>query len=220
LSAIAENITKINSDLPDGVTLLAVSKFHPIEALKEAYGAGQRVFGENRVQELVAKQPLLPPDIEWHFIGTLQTNKVKYIAPFVHTIQSIDSLSLLKEVDKQAAKCNRRIRVFLEIHIAKEASKQGFDMESCRTLFRESLPDTCPHVCIGGLMGMATYTDDTEQIRREFCTLYTLFEELKPVAGTSFTELSMGMSSDYPIAIQEGSTIVRIGTQIFGEREY
>jgi pyridoxal phosphate enzyme (YggS family) len=220
MSAIAGNRAAINATLPEGVTLLAVSKFHPAEALQEAYDAGQRIFGENRVQELVAKQPLLPPDVEWHFIGTLQTNKVKYIAPFVHTIQSIDSPALLKEVDRQAARCRRRIRVLLEIHIAGEASKHGFSADECRALFRKGLPDAFPHVSVEGLMGMATFTDDTEQVRREFRTLHELFDELKPLAGDSFTELSMGMSSDYAIAVQEGSTLIRVGTLIFGEREY
>ncbi|MDR3268659.1 MAG: YggS family pyridoxal phosphate-dependent enzyme [Tannerella sp.] len=220
MSVIRERLATLKSSLPAGVTLLAVSKFHPVETLQEAYDAGQRVFGENRVQELVAKQPLLPPDIEWHFIGTLQTNKVKHIAPFVHTIQSVDSLPLLKEIDRQAARCNRRIRVFLEIHIAEETTKHGFSPEDCRTLFREGLSAACPHVRVEGLMGMATYTDDMEQVRREFHTLRALFEELQPVAGASFGDLSMGMSNDYAIAVQEGSTIIRIGTLLFGEREY
>ncbi|MDR3262195.1 MAG: YggS family pyridoxal phosphate-dependent enzyme [Tannerella sp.] len=219
MSVIAGNIAGIKSALPDGVTLLAVSKFHPVEVVQEAYDAGQRVFGENRVQELVAKQPLLPSDIEWHFIGTLQTNKVKYIAPFVHTIQSIDSPALLKAVDRQAAKLNRRIRVFLEVHIACEASKHGFSMEACRAFFREGQPAAYPYVRIEGLMGMATCTDDTEQVRREFRSLRVLFDELKPLAGDSFTGLSMGMSNDYPIAVQEGSTMIRIGSLLFGERE-
>ncbi|MDR2763422.1 MAG: YggS family pyridoxal phosphate-dependent enzyme [Tannerella sp.] len=218
MSTIAGNIARIRSGLPAGVTLLAVSKFHPVEALREAYDAGQRVFGENRVQELLAKQPLLPPDIEWHFIGSLQTNKVKHIAPFIHTIQSIDSLTLLKEVDRQAARCNRALRILLEIHIAAETSKHGFSPDECRTLLRHGRADACPHVCIGGLMGMATFTDNMEQVRQEFCSLRTLFDELKPIAGDAFDTLSMGMSGDYPVAIEEGSTFIRVGTAIFGER--
>ncbi|MDR2042373.1 MAG: YggS family pyridoxal phosphate-dependent enzyme [Tannerella sp.] len=218
MSAIAGNIARIRSGLPAGVTLLAVSKFHPVEALREAYDAGQRVFGENRVQELLAKQPLLPPDIEWHLIGTLQTNKVKYIAPFIHTIQSIDSPALLEEVDRQAAKCNRSLRVLLEIHIAAEASKHGFSPDECRTLLRNGPADACPHIRIGGLMGMASFTEDREQVRQEFRSLRTLFDELKPLAGDAFNTLSMGMSGDYPVALEEGSTLIRIGASIFGER--
>ncbi|MDR1103496.1 MAG: YggS family pyridoxal phosphate-dependent enzyme [Tannerella sp.] len=219
MNAIAGNIARIQSGLPAGVTLLAVSKFHPVKALREAYDAGQRVFGENRVQELLAKQPLLPPDIEWHFIGTLQINKVKYIAPFIHTVQSIDSPALLKEVDRQAARCNRTLRVLLEIHVAAEPSKHGFSPDECRTLVRNAPADAYPHVRIGGLMGMATFTDDMEQVRQEFRFLRALFDELKPVAGDAFDTLSMGMSGDYPVAVEEGSTLIRVGTSVFGERE-
>jgi pyridoxal phosphate enzyme (YggS family) len=218
MSAIAANMARIRSALPAGVTLLAVSKFHPIETLQEAYDAGQRVFGENRVQELIVKQLLLPQDIEWHFIGTLQTNKIKFIAHFIHTIQSIDSIALLQEVNRQAAGRNRRIRVLLEIHIAREPSKYGFTPDECRAFFRDGWPETFPNVCIGGLMGMATFTDDVEQVRSEFRSLRTLFDELKPLAGDSFDTLSMGMSGDFPVAVQEGSTLIRIGSSIFGER--
>lgn len=218
MSRIADNITRIRSTLPDRVTLLAVSKRRSVDALREAYDAGQRIFGENRVQEFVAKQPLLPSDIEWHFIGTLQTNKVKYIVPLVHTIQSIDSEALLREVDRQAAKCRRRIRVLLEIHIAGEASKHGFRADECRTLFRNGLFAACPHVSVCGLMGMASFTDDREQVRREFRALRALYEELKPLADT-FDTLSMGMSDDYAVAVEEGSTLIRVGTSIFGKRE-
>ncbi|MDR1675889.1 MAG: YggS family pyridoxal phosphate-dependent enzyme [Tannerella sp.] len=218
MSAIAENIARIRSELPAKVTLLTVSKFHPVEVLREAYDAGQRVFGENRVQELLAKQPLLPLDIEWHFIGTLQANKVKHIAPFIHTVQSIDSPALLKEVDRQAARCSRSLRVLLEIHIAAETSKHGFGPDECRTLLRNGLADAYPHVRIGGLMGMATFTDDMEQVRQEFRSLRALFDELKPLAGDAFDTLSMGMSGDYPVAVEEGSTLIRVGTSIFGER--
>ena len=218
--SIAQRIIKLKEALPPHVTLVAISKLHPVDVLQEAYDAGQRVFGENRVQELTAKYPLLPSDIQWHFVGTLQTNKVKYIAPFVDTIQSIDSLNLLKEVEKQAIKCNRRIRVFLEIHIAKETTKHGFDLDECRRLFRENQLGAYPHVIVAGLMGMATFTDDTEQVRKEFQALKALFDEIKHSGnvGDSFTELSMGMSDDYPIAIQNGSTMIRVGTLIFGVR--
>lgn len=219
MSRIAGNLHRLCATLPAGVTLLAVSKFHPAAAIREAYDAGQRVFGENRVQELVAKQPLLPPDIEWHFIGTLQANKVKHIVPFIHTIQSIDSEALLGEVDRQAAKCSRRIRVLLEVRIAAETSKHGFRPDECRTLWRNRLPGSYPHVHVCGLMGMATFTEDTAQVRREFRTLRTLFDELRQAAGATFDTLSMGMSGDYPLALQEGSTLIRVGTLIFGERK-
>jgi pyridoxal phosphate enzyme (YggS family) len=220
--SVARNIVHVRSTLPEGVTLVAVSKFHPPEIIREAYDAGQRIFGENRVQELVIKQPLLPHDVEWHFIGTLQTNKVKYIAPFIHTVQSIDSVNLLKEVDKQAAKWNRKIRVLLEIHIAEETSKHGFSTNECRTLLKEGAFSVYSNVCIAGLMGMATFTDDTEQVRQEFQRLHAFFEEIRSDCppGDSFTELSMGMSDDYPLAVANGSTMVRIGSAIFGERHY
>jgi len=219
---IAQRLIKLKASLPPYITLVAVSKLHPVEVLQEAYDAGQRIFGENRVQELTAKYPLLPSDIQWHFVGTLQTNKVKYIAPFIDTIQSIDSLNVLKEVEKQAAKCNRHIRVFLEVHIAEEMTKHGFAFDECLNLFLENKLDNYPHVIVAGLMGMATFTDDAEQIQHEFQTLKRLFDEIKQSgkAGDSFTELSMGMSDDYPIAIRNGSTMIRVGTLIFGEREY
>ena len=217
---ITQHIIKLKETLPPHVTLVAVSKFQPVEIIREAYDAGQRVFGENRVQELTAKYPLLPSDIQWHFIGTLQTNKVKYIVPFVDTIQSIDSLSVLQETEKQAAKCNRLIRVFLEVHIAEETTKHGFTTDECQRLFRDSQLDAYPHTIMAGLMGMATFTDDTGQIEREFQTLKALFDEIKHSgkAGDSFTELSMGMSDDYPVAIKNGSTMIRVGTLIFGAR--
>lgn len=221
--SIAENIKQIQASLPQGVTLVAVSKFHPAESVREAYQAGQRVFGESRAQEIKIKQKELPTDIEWHFIGTLQRNKVKDIIPFIHTIHSIDSLHLLEEVNKQAAKHQRVVRVLLEIYVAREETKHGFSPEECRQLLQQIDLTQYPHVRIAGLMCMATDTEDTEQISREFQTLHSLFEELKEKyfdANEDFRELSMGMSHDYPIAIREGSNMVRIGTAIFGTREY
>lgn len=218
---IAQHIKELKASLPEGVTLVAVSKFHPVEALQEAYGAGQRIFGESRAQELVAKAKVMPSDVEWHFIGPLQSNKVKDIAPFIHLIHSIDSLKLLREVEKQAAKHERILRVLLEIHVAEEDTKHGFTPDECRTLVQQ-LPDL-PHVRICGIMGMATLTDDETQIAREFHTLHALFKELKSTAfqgSDDFSILSMGMSHDYPLAIREGSNMVRVGTYIFGEREY
>ncbi|MFC2323467.1 MAG: YggS family pyridoxal phosphate-dependent enzyme [Tannerella forsythia] len=219
---IADRLARIGQTIPAGVTLVAVSKFHPVDALLEAYDCGQRVFGESRVQELMTKQPALPADIEWHFIGTLQTNKVKYIAPFIHVIQSIDSLKLLAAVDKEAKKCGRQIRVLIEVHIAEEASKHGFTQDECRELFARDTLNAYPHIRVVGLMGMATFTDDETQVRREFRKLRSLFEELRslPSAGDDFKELSMGMSDDYPLALEEGSTMVRVGTKIFGNRIY
>ena len=223
MSTVAERLAGVRATLPEGVRLVAVSKFHAADVVREAYDAGQRVFGESRVQELVAKQPLLPSDIEWHFIGSLQTNKVKYIMPFIHTIQSIDSLRLLAEVDRAAERVGRRIRVLIEVHIAEEASKHGFSVEECRGLFAEGAFGAYKHIEVAGLMGMATFTDDAEQVRREFKRLRGLFDEVKAIPNVSdavFTELSMGMSDDYLLAVEEGSTMVRVGTKIFGPREY
>lgn len=221
--SITQNIIELKKSLPAGVTLVAVSKFHPVEALKEAYDAGQRVFGESRAQELAAKQKVLPGDIEWHFIGPLQSNKVKEITPFVHLIQSIDSLKLIQEVNKQALRCGRIIRLLLEIRVAEEESKHGFSPDECRELLQSGQLNTLQNIRICGLMGMATNTDDQAVIQEEFHLLYTLFTELKVSCfneNIDFTELSMGMSHDYMVAIREGSTMVRVGTGIFGEREY
>ncbi|MDR0744011.1 MAG: YggS family pyridoxal phosphate-dependent enzyme [Tannerella sp.] len=220
---VKRNIRAICSSLPEGVKLVAVSKFHPVETIKEVYGAGQRIFGESRVQELIAKQPLLPEDIEWHFIGTLQTNKVKYIAPFISMIESVDTFRLLQEINRQAEKFNRVIRALIEVHIAEEGSKHGFSIDECKSLFTQTTLKQFPSIRVCGLMGMATFTDDTDQVRREFGILRNLFNEIKSIPDTDkeiFTELSMGMSDDYKVAIEEGSTIVRIGTGIFGTREY
>ena len=221
--SISQNIVQLKASLPANVTLVAVSKFHPAAALEEAYNAGQRVFGESRAQELTAKQKVLPGDIEWHFIGPLQSNKVKDIAPFIHTIHSIDSLKLLQEVNKQALKNSRVIRVLLEIHVAQEDTKHGLTPDECRELLQNEQLAELRNIQICGLMGMATYTDDTTLIEQEFHTLHELFSELKSIyfkGNDNFAVLSMGMSHDYPIAIRQGSTMIRVGTSIFGEREY
>ena len=221
--SIAANLRQVLADLPQGVRLVAVSKFHPVEALREAYDAGQRIFGESKVQEMSLKHEALPGDIEWHFVGHLQTDKVKYIAPYVSLIHGIDSFRLLAEVDKQGAKAGRTIDVLLQIHIAREETKFGFTPDECKGMLAEGAWKALSHVRIRGLMGMASNTDDAGQVQREFDGLHALFEELRETffAGDSaFGELSMGMSHDYPLAIQAGSTLVRVGTKIFGERDY
>lgn len=220
---IAEIIHQINNELPSGVRLVAVSKFHPTEAIKEAYQAGQRIFGESRMQELVKKHEDLPKDIEWHFIGHLQTNKVRYIVPFISLIESIDSPRLLKEVNKQAAEAGRTVNVLLQLHIAQEETKFGFDFEECRTYLAEGSWRELNNVRICGLMGMASNTDCMEQVKQEFASLHTFFKEVKETffAGKDyFQEISMGMSHDYPLAIEQGSTLIRVGSKIFGERNY
>ena len=221
--SIAQRIQELKQSLPSDVTLVAVSKFHPVEALQAAYDAGQRVFGESRAQELVAKQRQLPADIEWHFIGTLQTNKVKEIVPFISLSHSVDSFRLLQEIEKQAAKVDRVIRVLLEIHVAQEETKHGLTPEACRQLLADEAVTHLPHVRICGLMGMASNTDDEAQVKAEFHQIHALFSELKDGicrSNPDFTWLSMGMSHDYPLAIAEGSNLIRIGTYIFGERVY
>lgn len=219
--SVVENLRQIWATFPVNVRLTAVSKFHPESLLLEAYGAGQRIFGENHVQELVPKYEHLPKDIEWHFIGHLQANKVKYIAPFIHTVQSVDSLRLSEEINRQAGKYNRKINVFLQIHIAQETHKFGFLYEEVEELLAKRTFDALENIRITGLMGMATFTGDEQQIRREFSSLHAFFLKLKDIyfAGDEFfRELSIGMSDDYLIAIEEGSTMVRIGSKIFGER--
>ena len=221
--SIAQRIQELKQSLPSDVTLVAVSKFHPVEALQAAYDAGQRVFGESRAQELVAKQRQLPADIEWHFIGTLQTNKVKEIVPFISLIHSVDSFRLLQEIEKQAAKVDRVIRVLLEIHVAQEETKHGLTPEACEQLLADEAVAHLSHVRICGLMGMASNTDDEAQVKAEFHQIHALFSELKDGicrSNPDFTWLSMGMSHDYPLAIAEGSNLIRIGTYIFGERVY
>ena len=220
---IAENIKQVLSELPEGVRLVAVSKFHPNEAIEEAYSAGQRVFGESKVQEMTAKYESLPKDIEWHFIGHLQTNKIKYIVPYVALIHGVDSYKLLTEINKQAAKAGRMVNCLLQLHIAQEETKFGFSFDECREMLTGDEWKELKNIRICGLMGMATNTDDTSLIKNEFHNIHELFTELKNSVFKGdeyFCELSMGMSHDYPIAIREGSTMIRIGTSIFGEREY
>ena len=220
---IAENLQKVKATLKPNVELVAVSKFHPAEAIQEAYEAGQRVFGESHVQELVEKEKVLPKDIQWHFIGHLQTNKVKYIASFVSLIHSMDSLKLMKEIDKQAEKCGRVIDVLLQIHVAAEETKFGFTPEEVVEMLQEDEWKNCTHVRIVGLMAMATNTDDEARIGREFESVAQLFEVLKDsffADKPEFKELSMGMSGDYLIAQEHGSTMARVGSMIFGERIY
>lgn len=218
--SIKSEIERLRSELPEGVKLLAVSKFHPVEALQEAYDAGQRAFGESRPQELKAKQAVLPDDIEWHMIGHLQTNKVKYIAPYVHLIESLDSERLAEAIEKEAAKCDRTIDCLLEIHVTKEESKSGWDYAELLAFVRSGGFAAMPHIRLRGVMGMATFTDDEATVRGDFKRLNECFTELKEHFGAEFDTLSMGMSDDYPIAIEYGSTEVRIGSTIFGQRVY
>ncbi|RAJ95957.1 hypothetical protein LX87_03707 [Larkinella arboricola] len=217
---IAANIQSIEDQLPAHTKLIAVTKTKPVALLQEAYDAGCRRFGENKVQEMTEKQPLLPADIEWHLIGHLQTNKVKYMASFVSLIHSVDSLKVLQEINKQAARHQRVIDCLLQIHIAQEETKFGFDETEAEALLNGPELDQLPNVRIVGLMGMATNTDDETQIRREFRSLKQLYDRLGNIQrpNVAFTELSMGMSSDYLIAIEEGSTMVRVGSAIFGTR--
>jgi pyridoxal phosphate enzyme (YggS family) len=221
--SIASEIQQITAALPQGVRLVAVSKYHPCEAITQAYEAGQRVFGESKVQEMTAKHEALPKDIEWHFIGHLQTNKIKYMAPYVALIHGVDSFKLLAEIDRQAAKAGRIIPCLLQIHLAQEETKFGFSLEECRAMLQAGEWRNLTHVRLDGVMGMASNVDDEAQIRREFHTLRTFFEEVRAqyFAGEAhFKEVSMGMSHDYPIALEEGATLVRIGSKIFGERVY
>lgn len=223
MTGIARNIEEIRKTIPEGVRLVAVSKFHPAEAIMEAYGAGQRLFGESRAQELVAKHKVLPADIEWHFIGPLQTNKVKDIVPFVSLIHSVDSSRLLLEIEKQAARVDRVIDVLLELRVAREETKHGLDEADSEALLTGGLLDGLTHVRLKGVMGMATNTDDMDEVRLEFRQIRERFERMRAMLGeraAGFTEISMGMSHDYPLAIDEGSTMIRVGTSIFGEREY
>ena len=221
--SVAQNIQEIRKNIPANVSLVCVSKFHPENAILEAYNCGERIFGESRVQELLAKQTKLPADIQWHFIGHLQSNKIKLILPTVSLIHGVDSFNLLKEINSRALKAGRVVSCLLQVHIAREETKFGFSIEEIRQMLSGIEFGSLENVQINGLMGMATLTDDKEQIRAEFRTLRQLYDELKREYfqnNENFLELSMGMSDDYQIAIDEGSTMVRIGSSIFGMREY
>ncbi|MBE6338716.1 MAG: YggS family pyridoxal phosphate-dependent enzyme [Lentimicrobiaceae bacterium] len=220
---IKENLNKVRATVPNDVTLIAVSKTKPVTDLQEAYDAGQRIFGENKALEMRDKHQELPKDIQWHFIGHLQTNKIKYIAPFVSLIHSIDSISLLEAVNKEAVKNNRVIDCLLQFHIAKEETKFGLDIEEAEEMLKSDSYKNLNNINIIGVMGMATFTDDVNQIRNEFKSLKNIFNILKEryfQDKESFKEISMGMSDDYPIAIEEGATMVRVGSKIFGARNY
>ncbi|MDD4776738.1 MAG: YggS family pyridoxal phosphate-dependent enzyme [Fermentimonas sp.] len=219
--SIRLKIEELREIVPSEVKIAAVSKFHSNDEIMEAYNAGQRIFGESRVQEVVQKQQELPKDIEWHFIGNLQRNKVKQIAPFVSLIHSMDSERLMREIEKQGSANNRAIPCLLQIHIADEDTKSGFSLEECRRFLSEGKWRECSHVKISGLMGMATFTEDEDKVRKEFDQLKLLFDEFKDAyfkKDPDFKEISMGMTGDYQLAIEAGSTIVRIGTLIFGDR--
>ena len=218
--SIAYQLSFVRGTLPEDVTLVAVSKTHPAGAIREAYDAGHRVFGESRPQELCEKYDLLPKDIEWHMIGHLQTNKVKYIAPFVSLIHSVDSARLAETIQREAAKCGRTIEILLEIHVADEETKSGWELDDLMHYLRTAPFAQMPNICVRGVMGIATNTDDGEVIRRDFRELKRCFDLLQPNFGARFNVLSMGMSHDYPIAVECGSTMVRVGSLIFGERDY
>ena len=217
------NLRRVLADLPEGVRLVAISKYHPNEYIEAAYAEGQRIFGESHEQELRQKVESLPRDIEWHFIGHLQTNKVKYIAPYISMVEAVDSLKLLREIDKQAAKHDRIIKVLLELHIAEEETKYGLTLDACRELLASGEWRELTHVQICGLMMMASYVEDEEQIRSEMMLARNFFDEVKQAYfadDDAFCERSWGMSHDYRIAVTCGSTMVRVGTMIFGPRVY
>ena len=218
---VKDNLLAVKQTLKENVKLVAVSKYQPIELLEEAYEAGQRVFGESHALEVRDKAEAMPKDIEWHFIGHLQTNKVKYIAPFISCIESVDSLKLMQEINKQALKNDRVIDCLLQFHVAQEETKSGFTLEECEQVLSSEEFSSLKNIRIIGVMGMATYTEDEKQIRKEFKTLVANFAYLKMAyfsANERFKEISMGMTDDYKIAMSEGSTIVRVGSGIFGER--
>lgn len=218
--SITSKISQIRATLPADVTLVAVSKFHSVEAINEAYAAGQRVFGESRVQELMAKYEQLPKDIEWQMIGHLQTNKVRAIAPFISLIQSVDSQRLLECIDREAERCGRVIDCLLEVHVTAEESKSGWDVDSLRDYLASGAISELKSVRIRGVMGMATFTEDMAVVRADFERIAAIKRELEPLFDSSFDILSMGMSDDYPLAVECGSTMVRIGSSIFGSRQY
>lgn len=216
--SVQSNLSNIRKHIPINVDLVCVSKFHPSDSILEAYYAGERIFGESKVQELCTKYEILPKDIQWHFIGHLQSNKVKYIVPFVELIHGVDSIKLLSEIDKQAAKVGKKVNCLLQVHIAAEETKFGFSPEEITTALEEA--GEFENVQIRGLMGMATFTNDSNQVKSEFRVLKTIFDKLKSDSGPEFSVLSMGMSDDFRLAIEEGSTMVRIGSSIFGNRNY
>ncbi|HKM44484.1 MAG TPA: YggS family pyridoxal phosphate-dependent enzyme [Dysgonamonadaceae bacterium] len=219
---IQENIHEVKKELPSNVRLVAVSKFHGVNEILEAYETGHRLFGESRVQELIEKQPELPNDIEWHFVGRLQRNKVKFIVPFIQCIHSVDSERLLLQIERQAAIANRVIPCLLQIHIAEEDTKAGFSESECWDFLMKGKWKELKHIQLAGVMGMATFTEDEASVRGEFKKLNTFFKKVKEeffADAPYFKEISMGMSSDYKIAIEEGSTLIRVGSNIFGERE-
>ncbi len=220
---IEQNLGRLIQEIPENVKLVAVTKTHPPETIMEAFKAGHRLMGENKAQELIRKQPLLPDDIQWHFIGHLQSNKVKYLAPFVAMIESVDSLKLLKEINKQGRKADRIINCLLQFHIAEEDTKFGLDLNEAREILQSEAFKNIAFVRLCGVMGMATFTEDKEQVRREFRQLKRYFDQIKQdffAEDEAFKEISMGMSGDYREAIEEGATMVRIGSLIFGERIY
>lgn len=222
-TGIAQNLATLKQALPPSCRLVAVSKTHPASVIQEAYDAGQREFGENKVQELVPKHEALPKDIVWHMIGHLQSNKVKYLAPFVSLIHSVDSFKLLEEVNRQGGKAGRIIPCLLQVHIAAEETKFGFSREEVLEVIVSGKVQALGSIRIQGLMGMATFTDNVAQVRKEFGTLKALFEEVRQMnlpPNVEMKDLSMGMSGDYPIAVEEGSTLVRVGSAIFGHRDY
>ncbi|MFA6830892.1 MAG: YggS family pyridoxal phosphate-dependent enzyme [Bacteroidaceae bacterium] len=222
---IVQHINQILEEIPSSTRLVAVSKYHTVDEIQQAYDGGQRLFGENKVQELLVKYEKLPyPDIQWHMIGHLQRNKVKYIAPFVAMIHAVDTFKLLQEIDKQATACNRVIPVLLEVHVAEEDSKYGFSINKLMSMFAERQWTFLKHVSICGIMGMASHTDNEQRIRQDFKQLAVCFKEIKQIyfceesgQKNSFSELSMGMTNDYLLAVKEGSTLVRIGSGIFGK---
>ena len=220
---IAEEIEKLRGEIPEGVALVAVSKFHPVEAIEEAYRAGQRRFGESRVQELLAKEPQLPADIEWHFIGHLQTNKVKQLVGKTALIESVDSEKLLNLIDAESRKRDVVTRVLMQVHVAREETKFGFYPEELIAYFKDRKFESLTNTKICGVMGMASNTDDLERVRCDFHDIYAVYRQIaddKELGLQGFDKISMGMSGDWPIAVEEGANIIRVGTRIFGERQY